>query len=76
MTLHICYPFPSEWGEDYAKTIVLIKFLIYYAIPLFIIGVFYILIARHLIHSASNVPGETQGTMRQVSLLIKNLKVM
>ncbi|KAM7344246.1 CCHamide-1 receptor isoform 2-T3 [Cochliomyia hominivorax] len=61
----VCYPFPEEWGLDYAKTMVLLRFLVYYAIPLVIIGVFYALIARHLMYAA-NVPGEMHGAIRQV----------
>ncbi|XP_073844488.1 CCHamide-1 receptor [Musca autumnalis] len=60
-----CYPFPEEWGWEYAKLMVLLRFLVYYAIPLVIIGVFYVLIARHLMYAA-NVPGEMQGAVRQV----------
>lgn len=62
-----CYPFPEEWGPEYAKAMVLAKFLVYYAIPLVIIGIFYIMIAIHLAFGAS-VPGEMQGAMRQVSM--------
>lgn len=62
-----CYPFPDEWGDEYAKAVVLAKFLVYYAIPLVIIGIFYIMIAIHLAFGAS-VPGEMQGAIRQVSL--------
>lgn len=61
-----CYPFPDEWGAEYAKAVVLAKFLVYYAIPLVIIGIFYIMIAIHLAFGAS-VPGEMQGAIRQVS---------
>ncbi|XP_059226502.1 neuropeptide CCHamide-1 receptor isoform X2 [Stomoxys calcitrans] len=61
----LCYPFPERWGWEYAKTMVLLRFLVYYAIPLVIIGVFYVLIARHLMYAA-NVPGEMQGAVRQV----------
>lgn len=64
-----CYPFPEEWGPKYAKTIVLFKFLVYYAIPLVIIGLFYIMIAVHLAYGAI-VPGEMQGAMRQVNIQI------
>lgn len=46
---------------------VLLRFLVYYAIPLVIIGVFYVLIARHLMYAA-NVPGEMQGAVRQVNI--------
>lgn len=66
ITFEICYPFPEEWGKTYAKSIVLCRFLFYYAIPLLIISIFYILIAKHLMHSANHVPGELQGTERQV----------
>lgn len=62
-----CYPFPEEWGPEYAKAMVLAKFLVYYAIPLVIIGIFYVMIAIHLAFGAS-VPGEMQGAMRQVSV--------
>lgn len=62
-----CYPFPDEYGMAYAKAIVLAKFLVYYAIPLIIIGLFYIMIAFHLAYGAS-VPGEMQGAMRQVNI--------
>ncbi|TMW46513.1 hypothetical protein DOY81_008403, partial [Sarcophaga bullata] len=61
----IVLPFPDEWGIKYAKTMVLLRFLVYYAIPLVIIAVFYALIARHLMYAA-NVPGEVHGAVRQV----------
>ncbi|XP_065368195.1 neuropeptide CCHamide-1 receptor [Calliphora vicina] len=61
----LCYPFPEAWGLEYAKIMVLLRFLVYYAIPLVIIGVFYALIARHLMYAA-NVPGEMHGAVRQV----------
>uniref|UniRef100_A0A182QV95 G-protein coupled receptors family 1 profile domain-containing protein n=1 Tax=Anopheles farauti TaxID=69004 RepID=A0A182QV95_9DIPT len=66
VSFYFCYPFPDEWGPQYARGMVLGKFLVYYAVPLFIIGIFYALIARHLIHSAKHVPGEMQGTVRQI----------
>lgn len=62
--INICYPFPEELGKNYARFIVTFKFLSYYAIPLFIIGIFYVLIAKHLIRS--HVPGEIQSAHRQV----------
>lgn len=66
ITFKICYPFPDDLGPFYPKIIVMLRFACYYAIPLFIIGIFYVLIAKHLIHSASHVPGEIQGAQRQV----------
>ncbi|EDW02108.1 GH21808 [Drosophila grimshawi] len=61
----ICYPYPDAWGINYAKLMVLLHFLVYYAIPLVVIAAFYVLIALHLMYSA-NVPGEMQGAVRQV----------
>lgn len=63
----VCYPYPQEWGPVYAKSMVVFKFLAYYAVPLYVICVFYVLIALHLIHSARDMPGEKQGAQRQVS---------
>lgn len=60
-----CYPFPEEFGPNYPKTVLLCRFFVYYAIPLSIIAVFYCLMARHLVQSTRNIPGEMQG---QVSL--------
>ncbi|KAH8309609.1 hypothetical protein KR059_012310 [Drosophila kikkawai] len=64
-TIVICYPYPEEWGPNYPKTMVMLHFLVYYAIPLVVIAAFYVLIALHLMYSAS-VPGEIQGAVRQV----------
>ncbi|XP_064542414.1 neuropeptide CCHamide-1 receptor [Drosophila montana] len=61
----ICYPYPESWGDNYAKLMVMLHFLVYYAIPLVIIAAFYVMIALHLMYSAS-VPGEMQGAVRQV----------
>lgn len=62
----MCYPFPEQWGAEYARTIVLGRFLVYYAIPLAVIGVFYALMAHHLVLSVKNIPGELQLARRQV----------
>ena len=51
-----CFPFPEFLGPYYPRTNVLIKFLIYYLVPLIIIGTFYVLMARHLINQ--DIPGE------------------
>jgi bombesin-like receptor 3 len=67
-TISICYPFPMEFGKNYARLIVTFRFLCYYAIPLSVIGIFYALIAKHLIYAASHVPGEIHhNAQRQVS---------
>ncbi|XP_030025314.1 neuropeptide CCHamide-1 receptor [Manduca sexta] len=62
----VCYPYPVEWGINYPKIMVLMRFLVYYSLPLLVIAVFYILMARHLVLSTQNVPGEMQGTQRQM----------
>ncbi|XP_076223922.1 neuropeptide CCHamide-1 receptor-like isoform X2 [Nomia melanderi] len=61
VSFQACYPFPIEFGPNYPKTILVCRFFIYYAIPLSIIAVFYILMARHLMKSTRNIPGEMQG---------------
>ncbi|KAH9511512.1 neuropeptide CCHamide-1 receptor isoform X3 [Dermatophagoides farinae] len=53
-TINVCYPFPSQLGDWYPKTVVMIKFLCYYAIPLIIITIFYSLMARSLIRTTEN----------------------
>lgn len=68
----MCLDLQEEFGPGYPKAIVLAKFLVYYAIPLVIIGLFYIMIAIHLAYGAG-VPGEMQGAMRQVNLSISNI---
>lgn len=45
----ICYPFPERFGQDYAKIVVLARFLIHYLIPLIIIGTLYAITAHHLV---------------------------
>lgn len=67
VSVSVCYPFPKHWlNNQYPKVIVMLKFLVLYVIPLTIIGIFYMNMANHLIVSTRNVPGEMQGTQRQV----------
>ncbi|XP_017768833.1 PREDICTED: neuropeptide CCHamide-1 receptor [Nicrophorus vespilloides] len=63
----VCYPFPDYWlNNTYPQVIVLSKFLFLYIAPLLVIGIFYMSMANHLIISTKNVPGELQGTQRQI----------
>lgn len=39
------YPYPQEYGSTYEKGMTLFKLLANYAIPLFVIAAFYILMA-------------------------------
>ncbi|KAE8751607.1 CCHamide Receptor [Frankliniella occidentalis] len=52
-----CWPFYSEW----ACGMVVSHAIAYYAVPFFIIFVFYALMARRLLHSAKTLPGEQEG---------------
>ena len=54
----ICYPFPERMGPNFAKTIVLIKGIAHYFLPLFTIGTFYVIMARHLLRSSHSIPGQ------------------
>ena len=59
--LEICKEHPPTWGEVYPKYIVTFRFIIYFALPLVVIGVFYFLMARILVLSSRHIPGETQA---------------
>lgn len=63
MSFEVCYPFPQQWGPEYAKGMVLFRFLIYYAVPLILIGIFYIMIAIHLVFT-SRVPGDVHNVFQ------------
>jgi len=59
-----------------SQVIVMFKFLVYYAIPLVFIASFYIVMARHLVLSTKNMPGEAQGQGKQIQARKKvNLKL-
>jgi bombesin-like receptor 3 len=73
----VCYPYPSEWGEDFPRAAVMAKFLVYYMIPLTIIAFFYALMARHLIISARRgLPGEAHQQTRQAQARRKVAKTV
>ncbi|XP_057381674.1 neuropeptide CCHamide-1 receptor-like [Daphnia carinata] len=63
--IFICYPFPLEFGPSYAKIVVVSRFLIHYCLPLLVIGIFYTIMARHLMQSVQDIPG--QATLEPVS---------
>ncbi|XP_016966623.1 neuropeptide CCHamide-2 receptor [Drosophila biarmipes] len=58
MTIEVCSPFRDA---EYAKFMVAAKALIYYLLPLSIIGALYIMMAKRLHMSARNMPGEQQS---------------
>lgn len=57
-TIYVCYPFPTELGPNYPKIVVLVKCILFYVVPLIIIGCCYVSIAVHLISKAR---GESQA---------------
>jgi hypothetical protein len=63
--IHICYPFPDELGPYYPKIVVLAKCVVFYIIPLLIIGCCYVSIAVHLISksksSSAAMPSVSSG---------------
>lgn len=76
VSFYVCYPFPEEFGTTYPKVIVMGRFLIYYIIPLSIIAIFYMLMARHLMRSTKNIIGEMQGQVKQVQARKKVAKMV
>ncbi|XP_078619258.1 gastrin-releasing peptide receptor-like [Branchiostoma floridae x Branchiostoma japonicum] len=64
--LRSCAPFPMEYKPLYPQAKALVQFTVMYCIPLITIGVFYVLIARHLILSARNMPCKNMSTVRQL----------
>lgn len=65
-TIKICSPIPEDFGWSDLRTMVLLKFLAYYVLPLCVISVFYTLMAMQLQTSARSMPGELQGQSAQV----------
>ncbi|XP_012217556.1 neuropeptide CCHamide-1 receptor-like [Linepithema humile] len=76
ISFHVCYPFPEEFGPNYPKLIVMGRFVFYYMIPLCTIGIFNILMSRHLMRSTRNVLGQLRGQMRQMQARIKLAKMV
>ncbi|XP_026471582.1 neuropeptide CCHamide-2 receptor-like [Ctenocephalides felis] len=61
-TICVCSPFPQgPYEEIYAKYNVVTKAMIYYVVPLAVIAVLYILMARRLQQAARQMPGELAG---------------
>ncbi|KTF89200.1 hypothetical protein cypCar_00019391 [Cyprinus carpio] len=63
-TFKACAPYPHA-GDLHPKIHSMASFLILYIIPLFIISVYYIFIARSLIQSAINMPVEGNAHIRR-----------
>ncbi|XP_059393670.1 gastrin-releasing peptide receptor [Carassius carassius] len=63
-TFKACAPYPHA-GDMHPKIHSMASFLILYIIPLFIISVYYVFIARSLILSAINMPAEGNAHIRR-----------
>ncbi|TMW45762.1 hypothetical protein DOY81_009158, partial [Sarcophaga bullata] len=61
LTIIICTPFGKQRNnsEIYARYVVVTKAFVYYLLPLFIIGVLYLMMAQRLHVSAREMPGES-----------------
>ncbi|XP_075168951.1 CCHamide-2 receptor [Haematobia irritans] len=60
-TIIVCSPFGKQSPnlDSYSRYVVVIKAFVYYILPLFIIGVLYLMMAQRLHVSARDMPGET-----------------
>ena len=77
--LATCDSNPPEWGKLYAELRALVMFFVYFAIPMLVIAMFYLLMARILIISSHNMPGEGQckgGKNKQIEARKKVAKVV
>ena len=67
--VHFCIPYRQDWGETFAKTMVVIKFTCNFAVPLLIVTVCYFLIGYNLMsHRAqfhSCLHDDDQGTSEE-----------
>ncbi|XP_069985565.1 neuropeptide CCHamide-1 receptor-like [Penaeus vannamei] len=73
-SIAVCYPFPEYLPEWYPCVNILVKALMYYLLPLIVIGTFYLLMARHLL--SSDVPGESHVFHKQIRTRRKVAKVV
>ena len=60
--IHVCYPFPSDFGPNYPKVIVMVKALTHYIVPILVIGTFYSIMGNHLLRSTNALPGQAAFT--------------
>lgn len=63
--IYVCYPFPENMKPWYPRTMVLVKFLALYAIPLSLIAVFYALMAKHLFSASKDTFGNHDGHVQK-----------
>lgn len=74
--ISFCFPYPPEYGTDYPKIIVLIKFALLYAIPLIVTSFFYLLIAHHLMFSSKKLSETNSTHVKQIRSRTKVAKIV
>lgn len=83
----ICHSHPDEWGEWFRCFRASLRFVVYFAIPVTIIGVLYLMMARSLLKSSLELGssvGSSQGvgaarqaeTRRKVAILVLSIVVL
>lgn len=83
MYIAICFSFPEDYPMWYPKTRTLFRFIVFFLIPVCIIGLFYALIAKILIVSSREMPCESmkdsamnQQQKRQIKARLKVAKIV
>ncbi|XP_029653977.1 neuropeptide CCHamide-1 receptor-like [Octopus sinensis] len=59
----------------YPRMMIMLKFFVFFMIPLIIIGIFYVLMARILILSAKQIPGDSNGKASYKKQIETRMKV-
>ena len=72
-----CHSYPDDWGDTYISFHVTFRFVVYFALPIITIAFFYALMARMLIVSAKQMPGEGENApaIKQVCKTAQSLDV-
>lgn len=83
MYISVCLIYPHDLPQWYLKAHTLFKFAVFFLIPVFIIGMFYVLMAKILIVSSREMPCESmkdsvmnQQQKRQIKARLKVAKIV
>ena len=63
--LELCETHPASWGEWYPRFRITSRFIIYFALPMIVIGIFYSLMACILIQTTKHMPSEGKSGQGQ-----------
>ncbi|XP_014679059.1 PREDICTED: neuromedin-B receptor-like, partial [Priapulus caudatus] len=64
-SIAVCVPYPGEWIAWYPRVHTLVRFFLFFLVPLGVITVTYSLMAHHLVQSTYNMPGEKAQSSQQ-----------